>query len=273
MSELKNNTNALSVSNFDNYSLAEIMHHMIGNGLAVISGYTQLLLRDMAAQEKEAAPLDVERLAQRDEKWMSYLRTMKQSEEELNHFLIQLRDCSLTTTKRSLNEHRVKIDLVPLCKQIIEKLAPLYKKRTLQTQLPVQPLYVRCNRLWIALALETIVNHTIAAHTASTPVIIGVEAYHDRSNHLHEARIEIHITRESMEQRSGTEEIFEMWSHMLDERGQDICVALGGGILREHGGRLWSEQEAEQREVVYAALPLVNRKTKKPYAAGSNSVS
>jgi signal transduction histidine kinase len=245
MSEIKNDTKELSISSLDNYSLAEIMHHIIGNELAVISGYTQLLLREVAAQEKETSLLDSERLAQRHEKWLSYLRTMKHGEEYLNNFLLQLRGCSLAMTKRSFNEHLVKTDLVPLFKQVVEKLAPLYKDCPLQTQLPVQPLYVMCNPLWIVLALETIVNHTIAAHTASTPVVIGVEEYHDLSNDLHKARIEIHITRGSMEQKSGTEEIFEMWSPMLDERGQDVCIALCGGILREHGGRLWRKQEAE----------------------------
>ena len=257
MSEIKHDMNELSPSSLENYSLVEIMHHMVGNELAIISAYTQLLLREEAAQEKEPSLLALERLAQRHEKRLSYLRIIKQSEEYLNNFLVQLRDCSLTMIKRSFNEQLVKIDLVPLCKQIIEKLAPLYKDCTLQTRLPVQSLYVMCNHLWITLALETIVNHTIAAHTASTPVIIGIEEYTDSSNDLQKARIGIHITRGSMEHTSGTEGIFEMWSQMRNGRGQDVCVALGGGILREHGGHLWSEQEAEQREVVYAALPLV----------------
>jgi hypothetical protein len=199
----------------------------------------------------------VERLTQRHEKCLSYLRTMKQSEEYVDNFLIQLRGCTLATTKRSFYEHLVNTDLVPLCNHIIEKLAPLYKNVPLQTHLPVQPLIVLCNRLWIELALETIVNHTVAAHTASTPVVIRVEKYHDLSNDLQKARMEIHITRGSLEQPSGTEEIFERWSHMLDERGQDVCLMLAGGILREHGGHLWRKQEAEQREVVYAELPLV----------------
>jgi signal transduction histidine kinase len=257
MSETKNDQIELSISNLDNYSLAEIMYHIIGNKLASISGYTQLLLRRAAAQEKETAPLDLGRVAQRNEKWLSYLRAMKQSEEELNNFLVQIRGCSLAMTKRSFSQHLVKTDLVPLFKQTIEKLTLLYKDCTLQTQLPLQPLYVRCNHLWMVLALETIINHTIAAHTASTPVVISVEEYTDLSNTLHQARIGIHITRGPREQKSGREEIFEMWSHRRNERGQDVCVALCGGILREHGGRLWSEQGAEQREVVWAALPLV----------------
>lgn len=257
MAEIKNDTNELSISSLDNYSLVEMMHHIVGNELAIISGYTQLLLREAAAQEKETSLLDLERLTQRNEKWLSYLWAMKQSEEHLNNFLLQFRDCSVATTKKSFNEHLVKTDLVSLCRQIIEKLASLYKDGTLQTQLPVQSLYVMCNHLWTGLALETIINHTIAAHTASTPVVIRVEVYNDLSNDLHEARIDIHITRGSMKQKSGTKEIFEMWSHMRNERDQDVCVALSAGILREEGGRLWREQEGEQREAVYAALPLV----------------
>lgn len=257
MAEIKHDTNELSPSNLDNYSFTEIMHHVVGNKLAVIFGYTQLLLREAAAQGKEASLLDLGKLAQRNEKRLSYLRAMKQSEEELNTFLVELRGCSLAMAERSFHEHLVKTDLVPLCKQFIENLALLYKDRTLQIQLPVQPLYVLCNHLWMTLVLEHIVTPTIADHTASTPVIIDVEEYTDPSSDLHIARIEIHITRGSIEQKLGTEEFFEMRPHSLDERDRDLCMALCSAILREHGGRYWSEQEAEQREVVYIVLPLV----------------
>jgi hypothetical protein len=256
MSEIKHDTNERSLTSLEDYSLAEIMHHIVGNDLAVISGYTQLLLREVAAQEKEPSLLDVERVAQRREKRLSYLRTMKQREEALNTFLAQLHGCSLAITKRHFNERLVKTDLVPLCKQIIKNLAPLYKDRTLQTQLPVQPLYVRCNRVWTTMALEHVVNHAIADHTASSPVVIGVNEYVDPSNDLHTARIGIHITSGPMEHEPGTEEIFEMWSQSYG-RDRDVCTALCGGVLREQGGRYWHEQEAEQREIVYATLPLV----------------
>jgi signal transduction histidine kinase len=253
----KHNMNKLWASSLKNYSLAVLIHHMVGNELAIISGYTQLLLREEAMQEKDLYLLDSKELAQHHEKRASYLRIMKQSEEYLNNFLIQLRDCSLATTKRRFNECMERTDVVSLCRQIVEKLMPFYKDYPPQTLFPSQPLYVICNRIWITLALDTIVNHTIAARTASTPVIIGVEEYTDPSHDLQEAKIGIHITRGVMEQKSGTEGIFEMWSQMHEESGQDVCVALSDGILREHGGRLWSEQEAEQREAVYAALPLV----------------
>lgn len=257
MSEINHDTNELLISSLANYSLVEIVHHIVGNKLAVISGYTQLLLREGAAQGKETSLLDLEKLAQREEKRLSYLRTMKQSEEELNHFLVQLRGCSLATAERSFSEHLVKTDLVPFFKQCIENLAPLYKNRILQTHLPGQPLYVLCNHLWMTLVLEHIVTHTVAAHTASTPVVIEVEEYTDPSNNLHRAKIGIHLTRGSTEQQSGTEETFEMRSHTLDEKDRDLCIALCGAILREHGGCLGRQQEAEQREVVSIALPLV----------------
>jgi signal transduction histidine kinase len=257
MPEIKRDTNERSIFNFENYSLAEITYHIIGNELAVISGYTQLLLREAAAQEKEPSLLDVERVAQRHEKQVSYLRIMKQSEEALNTFLAQLRGCSLAMIKRSFNEQPVRTPFVPLCKQIIEKFAPLYKDRPLQTQLPVQPLYVLCNRVWTTRALEHIVNDAIADHTASTPVLIEVEGYTDPSNDLHTARIAIHITRGPVEHEPETEEIFDMWLHTSDERDRDVCMALCSGVLHGHGGRLWIEREAEQREIVYATLPLV----------------
>lgn len=257
MSEINHDPNELLISSLANYSLVDIVHHIVGNKLAVISGYTQLLLREGAAQGKETSLLDLEKVAQREEKRLSYLRTMKQSEEEMNHFLVQLRGCSLATAERSFHEHLVKTALVPFFKQCIENFTPLYTNRTLQIHLPGQPLYVLCNHFWMTLVLEHIVTHTVAAHAASTPVIIDVDEYTDPSTDLHTARIWIHITRESTKQQLGTEETFEMRSHTLDEKNRDLCIALCGAIIREHGGRLGRQQEAEQREVVSIALPLV----------------
>ena len=44
---------------------------------------------------------------------------------------------------------------------------------------------------------------------------------------------------------------------MLDTRELDVCATVCREILREYGGRIWSEQEAEQEEIVSVALPLV----------------
>lgn len=257
MPEINHDPNELLGSSLANYSLVEIVHHIVGNKLAIISGYTQLLLREGTAQGKETSLLDLEKVAQREEKRLSYLRSMKQSEEEMNRFLVQLRGCSLATAEGSFHEHLVKTDLVSFFKQCIENLAPLYTSCTLQTHLPGQPLYVLCSHVWMTLVLEHIVTHTVAAHTASTPVIIEVEECTDPSDNLYTAKIGIHLTRGSTEQQVGTEETFEMRSHTLDEKDRDLCIALCGAILREHGGRLGRQQEAEQREVVSITLPLV----------------
>lgn len=255
MSESNHDPNELLESSLANYSLVEIVHHIVGNKLAIISGYTQLLLREGTAQGKETSLLDVETVAQREEKRLSYLRSMKQSEEAMENFLFHLRGCSLATAEKSFHEHLVKTDLVSFFKQCLENLALLYTNRTLQTHLPGLPLYVLCSHVWMTLVLEHIVTHTVAAHTASTPVVIEVEECTDPSNNLHTARIGIHFTRGSTEQQA--EETFEMRSHTLDEKDRDLCLALCGAILREHGGHLERQQEAEQRVVVSIALPLV----------------
>jgi signal transduction histidine kinase len=88
-------------------------------------------------------------------------------------------------------------------------------------------------------------------------VDIWIEHYEDPSKMLQEARIGIRIKRGPIRQKSETEERFETWSQTLGTREQDVCIAVCREVLREHGGRIWNEQEAEQEEIVFLALPQV----------------
>jgi signal transduction histidine kinase len=182
---------------------------------------------------------------------------MRHRETLLNDFLAQLRELSPMATKARFSQCFVRTDLVLLLRRIIERLAPLHRDHPMRTHLPVQPLYVMCDLFWIELVLEHVINHTVDAHTLSTPVDIWIEHYEDPSDMLPEARIGIRIKRGLIRQKSGTEERFETWSRALDTREQDVCIAVCREVLREHGGRIWNEQEAEQGEIVYLALPQV----------------
>ena len=238
--------------------LLEMILHVMGNGFAIIWGYSQLLQREISTQAQAAFPPELDVWQQQDERWLSYLQTMRYSETLLDEFLAQLRELWPLATKERFGQCFVRTDLVLLLKRIIERLAPLHRDRTMQTHLPVQPLYTMCDLLWIELVLEHVINHTLDAHTLSTPVYIGIEHYEDPSKMLHEARIGIRIKRGLLRQKPGTEERFETWSQTLDTREQDVCIAVCREILREHGGRIWNEQEAEQEEIVYLALPQVD---------------
>ena len=222
------------------YSLLEVVIHVMGNGLATISGYTQLLQRAISTQAQEAFSPEWEVWQQYNERWLRYVQTMRQSETLLNDFLSQLREFSQEATKERFSQCVMRTDLVLLLKRSIERLAPLHQDRTMQTHLPVQPLYIMCDPLWMEVVLEHVINHTVDAHPLSTPVDIGIR-----------------IKRSLLRQNSGTEERFETRSPMLDTRELDVCATLCREILREYGGRIWSEQEAEQEEIVSLALPLV----------------
>jgi signal transduction histidine kinase len=237
--------------------LLEMILHVMGNGFAVIWGYTHLLQRAVSTQAQAAFPPELDIWQQQNERWLSYLQTMRHEETLLNDFLAQLRELWPMATKERFSQCFVRTDLVLLLRRITERLAPLHQNRTIQTHLPVQPLYVMCDLLWIELVLEHVINHTVDAHTLSTPVDIWIEHYEDPSKMLQEARIGIRIKRGLIRQKPGTEERFETWSQTLDTRGQDVCIAVCREVLREHGGRIWNEQKAEQEEVVYLALPQV----------------
>lgn len=237
--------------------LLEMILHVMGNGFAVIWGYTQLLQRTVSTQAQAAFPPELDIWQQQHERWLFYLQTMRHEETLLNDFLTQLREIWPVATKEGFSQCFVRTDLVLLLKRIIERLAPLHQDRTMQTHLPVQPLYVMCDQFWIELVLEHVINHTVDAHTLSTPVDIVLEPYEDPSTKLHEARIGIRINRGLLRQKSGTEGRFETWSQTLDTREQDVCIAVCREVLREHGGRIWTEQEAGQEEIVYLALPQV----------------
>jgi hypothetical protein len=73
------------------YSLLEVVIHVMGNGLATISGYTQLLQRAISTQAQEAFSPEWEVWQQYNERWLRYVQTMRQSETLLNDFLSQLR--------------------------------------------------------------------------------------------------------------------------------------------------------------------------------------
>ena len=257
MSEINSNMGRPIRDGPINSLLLEMILHEMGNGFAVISGYTQLLQRAVSRQAQAAFPPELDVWQQQHERCLGYLQIMQYRETLLNDFLAQLRELSPQATKERFSQCLARTDLVLLLKRIIDRLAPLHPDRTIQTHLPVQPLYVMCDLLWIELVLEHVINHTLDAHTLSTPVVIGIEHYADPSKMFHEVRIGIRIKRGLLGQKSGTEERFETWSQTLGKREQDVCIAVCREVLQEHGGRIWSERKAKQEEIVYLALPQV----------------
>ena len=67
--------------------LLEMMLHVMGNGFAVIWGYTQLLQRAVSTQAQAAFPPELDEWQQQHERWVGYLQTMQHSETLLDDFL------------------------------------------------------------------------------------------------------------------------------------------------------------------------------------------
>ncbi len=239
-----------------NSTLLRQIHHELGNGLAVLSGYRHLLQREISLQAQETAPPEPDVWRHRNEQWLRYLHIMQDRETLLNDFLAQLRALWPVATYGRLSQSFVRADLVVLLRKVIERLGPLYPDHTLRVHLSVQSLFIMCDLFWIELVLEHVMNHTIAAHTASTPVDISLEPSTDSSHMVQEAKIAIHIKRTLPGPNPRREGVSEMWSQVLSPDDRKLCFAICREVLQEHGGRIWKERGGEQEEIAFLALPL-----------------
>jgi len=240
-----------------NSMLLEMIHHELGNGLAVLSGYRYLLQRAISLQAQETAPPEPDVWRHRNEQWSRYLHIMHGRETLMKDFLAHLHALSLSATYARFCQRFVEADLVAMLRRVIERHVPLYPDRTLRVNMPIQALFIMCDPFCIELFLEHIVNHTIAAHTASTPIDIRLEPLTASSHMIQEAIIAIQIKRTPPGSNSGREEISETWSQVLSQSDREICLAMCRQVLQEHGGRIWSERGGEQEETIFVALPLV----------------
>ncbi len=237
--------------------LLKLIHHELGNGLAVLSGYRHLLQRAISLQAQETAPPEPDILRHRNEQWLSYLRIMHDRETLLNDYLAQLHALSLGATYERFCQRFVQADLVVVLRRIIERLVPLYPDRTLRVHMPIQALFIMCDPFCLELVLEHIMSHTIAAHTSSTPIDIRLEPSTASPHMVQEAKLAIHIKRTLPGPDQGGEQMSETWSQVLSQSDREICLAMCREVLQEHGGRIWNERGGEQEEIVCVALPLM----------------
>ena len=257
MSALKTPTCKVLKDNLANYSLLEIVHHEMGNGLAVVTGYTRLLQRLNVEQENQRSPGEADAGKQYREKRDDYLQTIAQRETQLNDFLAHIRGFSLYPPHARFHQNVSQVDLALLLQNVTHRLLPLHKNCNIQIYHPEQPLYVMCDPPWIELMWEHVINHNMAFHQGSTPIQIDLICCPHPTRLIQEVQMRIHILKRSPKRQPVAEEnTFEIWSQTVDQRDQDVCMALCTEILQEHGGRIWSEQEKGRRACMSVSLPL-----------------
>ena len=257
MSELQTSTCKVLKDNFANYSLLEIVHHEMGNGLAVVTGYTQLLQRLDAEHENQILPEESVAGKQYREKRDGYLQVIAQREAQMNNFLAHIRRLSLYPPHTRFHQKMSKTDLMLLSQEVVNRLSPLHKQHKIQIHNPEKPLCAMCDSPWIELVWEHVINHNVAFHQGSAPIKIDLICCPHPTELTQEAQMRIHIQKRTPKRQPvAEEEIFATWSQTLDQRDQDVCMALCTEILQEHGGRIWSERETGQKEYMAVSLPL-----------------
>jgi hypothetical protein len=237
-----------------NYTLLKLIHHILGNGLAVLSGYRHLLQHAISTQAQEAFPPTQDVWHYRNEQWLGYLQTMHDREIFLNTLLVQLRELSPGATDEPLCRNFVRTDLVVLFRRVIEQRVPLHPDHILQTNMPAQSLFIRCDPFWIGVLLDHLINYIVVGHTDPMPTEIHLESF---PNHIgREAKITFRFRSDLPRLTPGRKREFEAQLRALEQGEHEACLALCHEILHEHGGRIWSEQEGS----ISLALPLAEER-------------
>ncbi|GHO76074.1 hypothetical protein KSD_38450 [Ktedonobacter sp. SOSP1-85] len=237
------------------YPLLKLIHHEMGNGLAVLCGYRHRLQRAILEQEQEVLPSTRDVWQDRNEQWLGYLQKMQDREIRMKDLLVQLRELVPGARDEPLCKNFVRTDLVVLLGRVIEQRVPLYPDPILQAIMPTQSLFIMCEPFWLEVILEHILNYIVAQYTNTTPTEVYLEPF--PNNMGREAKITFRIRRDLPRRASGIEErFFEAQLRVLDQGEPDVCAALCNEILHEHGGRIWSEQEG----TISLALPLAEER-------------
>ena len=234
-----------------NYTLLKLLHHEFGNGLAVLSGYRQLLQRAISARAQEAFLPTRDVWQERNERELGYVRTMHDREMRLQNLLVQLRALASGAPDEPLCQHFVRTDLVVLLRRVIEQRVPLCPDGVLHVSMPAQSLFIRCDPFWMQGLLEhVLLNYIIVGQTETLPAEIHLEPV--ASPMGREAKITLRLRSDLPRRTPAREGEFEAHLRRLEQGETEACPALSHEILHEHGGRIWSEQEGS----FSLALPL-----------------
>jgi len=234
-----------------NYALLKLIHHEFGNGLAVLSGYRQLLQRAISARAQEPFPPTRDVWQERNERELGYLRTMQDREMRLQNLLLQLRALAPGATDEPLCQNFVRTDLVVLLGRVIEQRVPLCPDGVLHVSMPAQTLFILCDPFWMQVLLEHVLfNYIIVGHTETLPAEIHLEPFPGPMGR--EAKITLRLRSDLPRRTPAREGEFEAHVRRLEQGETEACPALSHEILHEHGGRIWSEQEGS----FSLALPL-----------------
>lgn len=243
MPELKPTTCKVFKENIAKHTLFEIIHHEMGNGLAIIAGYTRFLqqLSTLSKEEKYS------------DKYEFYVQTIAQREKQLDDFLSLVREL-VSKTSNQWCQQSSRMDMTSAVKLITDQLEPLFPNLEIRMEIPEYPLYILCDPLWTSIVIEHVLNHNIAFHQGPNPVLIKLVVH--ENSHLHEAQMGVYVKKRIGKRLPITGmNTFEKWAQTLDEHDQDVCMAMCIEVLQELKGRIWVEEGDENYDIMYISLP------------------
>ena len=224
----------LELRNREMESFVYTISHDLKSPLITISGFAQLLAKDLERNDKERGRESIEEIRKAAE-------GMQQLIEDL---LLLSRTGQIQGEPEDVDLHALLADVQARCASHIER-----ERAAIRVASPLPCLHV--DRVRFGQVLQNLLDNGVKFHRKGVaPVIeIGIE----RNNG--EARLYVRDNGIGIEKRY-QEKIFGLFERLNTKReGTGVGLTIARRIVEQHGGRLWVESEPGRGSTFWISLP------------------